>query len=164
MKMRATPQELAIIKHTLRQETVPRVQKRLRALYLFLSGKTCQETAEIIGMTAATVSNINRTYKQSGLGGLPGKSIPGRPSRLSPPQQEQLRHIVLEKLPKEVGLCEKANWTAELIGNYIFREFGYRYSIRGITRMLEHMGIVYIRPHYMMAESINPSPSIRKSR
>jgi len=67
-------------------------------------------------------------------------------------------------LPKEVGYAKKANWTAELIGNYIFREFGYRYSIRGITRMLEHMGIVYIRPHYMMAESINPSPSIRKSR
>ncbi len=164
MKMRATPQELAIIKHALRQETVPRVQKRLRALYLFLSGKTCQETAQIIGMTAATVSNINRTYKQTGLEGIPGKSIPGRPSRLSPDQQEQLKQIVLQTPPKEVGCGEKANWTAELIGNYISREFGYCYSIRGITRMLEHMGIVYIRPNYMLAETMNPASARQNSR
>ncbi|WHH61381.1 winged helix-turn-helix domain-containing protein [Petroclostridium sp. X23] len=42
-----------------------------------------------------------------------------------------------------------------LIGRYIKREYGYNYSIRGITKMLEldRMGLSYTRPPYVLAKA-----------
>jgi Transposase and inactivated derivatives len=152
MKVRATPQELAIIKDAMNKEKMPRVHRRYRALYLFLSGKTCKEVAGLMGITAITVSNINRTYRSAGLAGILDKTIPGRPSRLTQEQRDELKQVILNKLPSEVGFPDKGHWTAEVIGGYVKQAYGYQYSIRGITRMLEHMGIVYIRPNYVLAQ------------
>lgn len=153
MKMRATPQELAIVKDAINREKIPRVQKRYRILYMFLSGKTGKEIADIMGVTAITVSNIHRAYKAEGLAGIQDKSIPGRPPRLIPEQREKLKQTVLHKNPADVDFPNRQHWTAQLIGAYVEREFGYHYSIRGITRMLEHMGIVFIRPNYVLANT-----------
>ncbi|WP_425058558.1 helix-turn-helix domain-containing protein [Sporomusa carbonis] len=50
---------------------------------------------------------------------------------------------------KQVGFAAEFNCTAGLIGKYIKREYGYDYSIRGITGMLERMGLSYTRPTYV---------------
>lgn len=154
MKMRVLPQELAAVKNAMNQEKLPRVHRRYKALYLFLTGKTCKEVGETLGITPITVSNINRAYKKQGLAGMYDKVIPGRPPRLNEEQLADVRRIVLESNPQEMGLGKKDHWTASLIASYIKDNYGYSYSVRGITRMLEQMGIVYIRPHYVLAASV----------
>lgn len=153
MIMRASQEELDSIKAAMNLEKKIRVFKRYQALYLFLSGKTREEVAEIVGISPTTVSNIHTEYKNEGLKGIPDKPVSGRPTRLTKEQQAELRWAILNKTPLEVGFQAEFNWTASLIGKYIKREYGYDYSIRGITRMLNRMGLSYTRPTYVLAKA-----------
>ncbi|WP_374214230.1 helix-turn-helix domain-containing protein, partial [Candidatus Desulfosporosinus nitrosoreducens] len=56
--------------------------KRDHALYLFRSGSSCREVAELIGISKDTVSNLHQTYRNEGLDGIPDKPKSGRPPRL----------------------------------------------------------------------------------
>lgn len=151
--MRASQEELFLIKAAMDSEKKVRVFKRYQALYLFLSGKTCKETAAIVGITKNTVSSLHTLYKNEGLSGIPDKTVPGRPSRLDTAQQAALRAAILDKVPSELGFPAEFNWTAGLVAKYIKREYGYAYSIRGITGMLERMGLSYTRPTYVLAKA-----------
>jgi transposase len=151
--MRASQEELKIIKSAMDAEKNARVFKRYQALYLFLSGKPCREIAEIAGITKDTVSSIHQTYRNEGLAGIPDKPKSGRPSRLNEEQRAVLRNVILSKVPSEVGFPSEFNWTAGLIAKYIRREYGYDYSIRGVTGMLDRMGLSYTRPTYVLAKA-----------
>lgn len=153
MIMRASQEELNSIKAAMDSEKKVRVFKRYQALYLFLSGKTGEEVAKIVGISPNTVSNIHTAYKNEGLKGIPDKPVPGRPSRLNAEQQVELKSVILNKVPSELGFPAEFNWTAGLIGKYIKREYGYDYSIRGITGMLDRMGLSYTRPTYVLAKA-----------
>jgi len=56
-------------------------------------------------------------------------------------------------VPSEVGFPAEFNWTAGLIAKYIKREYGYNYSIRGITGMMSRMGLSYTRTTYVLAKA-----------
>ena len=151
--MRASQEELKTIKSAMDAEKKARVFKRYQALYLFLSGKPCREVAEIAGITKDTVSNIHQTYRHEGLNGIPDKPKSGRPPRLDEEQRASLKKVILSKVPSEVGFPAEFNWTAGLIAKYIKREFGFDYSIRGVTGMLDRMGLSYTRPTYVLAKA-----------
>lgn len=151
--MRASQEELNLIKNAMDSEKNVRVYKRYQALYLFLSGKPREEVAQIVSVSPNTVTNVRRAYKTEGLTGIPDKPVPGRPSRLTEKQQAELKRVILNKVPSEVGFPAEFNWTAGLIGKYIKRECGYDYSIRGITGMLDRMGLSYTRPTYVLAKA-----------
>ena len=84
---------------------------------------------------------------------IPDKPRPGRPQRLNEEQEAVLREVIITKVPSEVGFPADFNWTAGLIAKYIMREFGFSYSIRGITGMLERIGLSYTRPTYVLAKA-----------
>ena len=151
--MRASQEETNAIKSAMDAEKNIRVFKRYQALYLFLSGKSCREVAEIVGITKDTVSNIHQAYKKEGLQGIPDKPITGRPSRLTEKQRLDLKEVILNKVPVDVGFPAEFNWTADLVAKYINREYTYDYSIRGITGMLGRMGLTYTRPTYVLAKA-----------
>lgn len=151
--MRASQEELNLIQVAMNSENKVRVFKRYQALYLSLSGKTREEVANIVGISPNTVSNIYTAYKTEGLKGIPDKPVPGRPSRLTEDQQAEVKSVILNKIPSEVGFPAEFNWTAGLIGKYIKRQYDYDYSIRGITGMLDRMGLSYTRPTYVLAKA-----------
>jgi len=152
MHPKVTQAELAAIKLAMDKEKVARVFKRYQALYLYFSGKTCSEIADIVGITPATVGTLYKIYTSEGLAGVPDKSIPGRPPRLTLEQRTSLKQVILHKLPADIGFPTKYQWTASLIGKYINREYSYSYSIRGITGLLKHMGIYYTHQTYELAK------------
>lgn len=153
MKKRVSQEELDLIKIAMDSEVKIHIYKRYQVLYLFLSGRTCKETAEIMGVTPATVSNIHKAYKREGLAGIPFKVIPGRPSRLNSTQLAELRSVILEKVPSEVGFKAEFNWTAGLVVQYIRHKYGLDYTVSGVTRILERMGLSYTRPTYVLAKA-----------
>ena len=69
--MRASKEELGLVRAAMDTEKKARVFKRYQALYLFLSGKKCIEVAEIVGITKNAVSIIHIKYKTEGLKGIP---------------------------------------------------------------------------------------------
>ena len=153
MIMRVSQEELDLIKAAMESEKKVRVFKRYQSLYLYLSGRKCEEVAGIVGLSKNAVSNIHVTYKAEGLKGIPDKPRSGRPPRLNNDEKMELKAVILEKVPSEADFPAEFNWTAGLIGKYIKREYGYTYSIRGITGILDRMGLSYTRPTYVLAKA-----------
>ena len=153
MNKKSSQEELNRIKTAMDSEKKIYIYKRYQVLYLFLSGRTCKEVAEIVDVTPATVSNIHKAYKQEGLSGIPFKAIPGRPSRLDPNQLAELQTVILEKVPSEVGFTAEFNWTAGLVVEYIRHKYRLDYTVAGVTRILKRMGLSYTRPTYVLAKA-----------
>jgi transposase len=151
--MRVTQEELDKVKAAMDAQKKVKIFKRFQALYLYLSGKTCKEVAKIVGLNKCTVSEINQIYKNEGLAGIPYKPPAGRPPKLTKEQQASIKEIILNKLPVDVGFPAEFNWTAGLIAKYIEREYGFDYTIRGITKMLERLNLSYTRPTYVLAKA-----------
>lgn len=150
---KASQEELNLIKEAMESEKTTRVFRRYQALYLFLSGYKGKEVAKIVGLTLNAVSLIHNLYKKEGLKGIPDKPIPGRPRRLTSEQEAALKSIILNKVPVEVGFPSDFNWTADIIRKYVMREYGYTYSIRGITKILDRLRLSYTRPTYVLAKA-----------
>ncbi|WP_081396520.1 helix-turn-helix domain-containing protein [Paenibacillus peoriae] len=54
-------------------------------------------------------------------------------------------------VPHEVGFLKKYCWALSLIGEYIKREFGHPYSLRGISKMVHRLGLNHTKPTYNLA-------------
>ncbi|MDT2294055.1 winged helix-turn-helix domain-containing protein [Paenibacillus larvae] len=66
-------------------------------------------------------------------------------------QQDRLKQTVAYSVPHEVGFTAKHNWTLELIATYVEREWGHCYSLRGISKVMERLGLNYTKPTYTLA-------------
>ena len=151
--MRVSRAELQRVKSAMNSEKEARYFKRYQSLYLYLSGKKCDEVASIVGLSKISVSRINQVYKKEGLAGIPDKPRGGRPRRLTQQQEAKIKELILNKVPSEVGFPAEFNWTAGLVAKYIKREFGLVYTIRGITGILDRLGLSYTRPTYVLAKA-----------
>ncbi len=154
--IKASPEELRAVEQAMNAEKQTRMYKRYRALYLYLSGKSFAKITELSSLCRASVYRLVQVYRQEGLSGIPDKPRKGRPQRLSKQQEAALRDMILSKVPADVGLTAESNWTAALIGEYIKREYGFNYSIRGITGMLKRLGLTYSHSTYLPAKTGKP--------
>lgn len=150
--MRAAEEELLAVKAAMESEKRSRIKKRYCALYLSLSGRTCNEVVEIVGLCKPMVCRIKRVYAVEGLAGIPDKPRTGRPRSLSPRQENHVREVIRKKNPSEAGFPGEYNWTADLIRKYISREYQVGYTIRGITGLLKRLGFTYIHPTYVFTK------------
>jgi len=161
--MKATQEEINKAKEMMDKEKRVRVYKRYRSLYLSLLGKTCREVAKIVGVTKDTVCDTNKKYKEYGIESLADKPYGGRIKKLSDEQEESLKEVILTKLPVDVGFPAEFNWTAGIIGKYINREYGYNYSIKGVTVVLARLNLSYTRPSYVLAKADESKKEIFKT-
>jgi transposase len=120
--------------------------ERYQAIYLHLKDKTPLEISEIIGRTDRTVIRYMRAYREVGVAGLQMNY-----STRTPEQQEQLKQTIVSSVPHEVGLLSKYSWILYLIGEYIKRQLGPTYSLRGISKMAHRLGLSYTKPTYTLA-------------
>jgi len=151
--MRVSKEELNKVKAAMDAVKETRYFKRYQSVYLYLSGMTCDQVAGIVGFHKSTVSDINQKYIKYGLDGIPDKPRPGRPRRLTEEQESGIKEMVLTKLPYDVGFPAEFNWTAGLVAKYIEREYGYEYTIRGITKVFKRLNLSYTRPTYVLAKA-----------
>ena len=71
-------------------------RRRRRALELRKRGLTQSAVAEQLGCSQSSVSRWADTYQRDGTKGYAPKPIPGRPPKLSPPQQRRLVRLLLQ--------------------------------------------------------------------
>ena len=149
VRRKISVEELAEIKDAMENEKIVRVFKRYKALYLYLSGMIGRNVAKQTGITVNTICNLHKKYQIEGLSGIPDKTIAGRPIRLTLEERNTLKELIVKQHPCDVGVSDDFNWTAGLVAKYIKREYGYAYSIRGITGLLARMGFYYKYPAYV---------------
>lgn len=138
-------------KQAMKREKERRMYERYQAVYLHLKGKSIKEIAESLNRSKETIYSYIRAYEQGGLAALSMKYSPGAPARLTKEQQEQLKETIVHSVPHEVGFTARYNWTLEIIAAYIEREFGHRYSLRGVSKMMQRQGLSYTKPTYTLA-------------
>lgn len=127
--------------------------ERYQAVFLYLDGYGVTEIGRIIGRRRQTIRDYVNAYQQSGLQGLALGHSPGKPKRLSDAQEAALVKVITSKLPSEVGFPARANWTLKLIVKYVEREWEHAYSIRGMSILLERLGLTYTRPTYTLKKT-----------
>jgi transposase len=110
-------------------------ERRKRALDLLGQGKPAREVAEIIGVTIRSVYRWQQHEKSP-----PKKAErdPGRPSRLTEEQIQQLEQELLRGAYAH-GYAEDY-WTLERIGHVIWELFGVRYVPSGVWHVMDRMG------------------------
>ncbi|WP_235533323.1 IS630 family transposase, partial [Paenibacillus sp. Leaf72] len=143
--------ELEKVTIAMKQAKERRMYERYQAIYLHLKGTSMSVIADILNRNRMTVSSYIHTYENGGLAALQLKHSSGAPTRLTKEQQEQLIQTIAYSVPDEVGFTAKHNWTLELISAYVEREWGHRYSLRGISKVMERLGLSYTKPTYTLA-------------
>lgn len=147
-------QQIEELKQAMKQTHKTHMYKRYQAVMLYLTGDYKQEeVAKIVGVTPKTVGTHVASYRNGGLSALTPKSSGGRKPRLSKEQEEELVRIITTSLPCEVGFKNMANWKLSLIVKLTERQWGVTYSIRGMSQMMERLGLSYTRPTYTLAKA-----------
>lgn len=106
-----------------------------------------------MGRSVATIGNYVKAYRQEGLSGLTMGQSPGRPSFLNHEQEEELRQLLIERKPADVGFPAEMNWTSFLVRDWIKRQFDVQYSDRGVRKLLGLLGFSYTMPTYTLAKA-----------
>jgi transposase len=149
--MESNTEALQEVEQRLKREKGRRMFERYQTIRLYLLGNDYKQIATAVGRSEYTVKEYIRTYRKLGLDGMIMKFSTGAPERLTKEQQAQLKQTIIDSLPHEIGFTAKFNWTLDIIGAYINREFGQDYSIRGISKMMHRMGLSYTKPTYTLA-------------
>lgn len=119
-------------------------QRRRRAVQLLKEGKSPSEVACAVKSSTSSVKRWRDAYRASGWEGLRPRSIPGRPSKLSLSQKEELLQV-LTRGPAAAGYKTEL-WTLKRVAETIERRFGVHYSPCHVWTVLVKLGWSCQRP------------------
>jgi transposase len=119
-------------------------RRRQRAIALLKEGRAPVEVARLVGVDRRSVRRWNAAHRIQGVAGLAARPVPGRPSKLTERQREQLEVLLL----RGAGASgfESDLWTCPHVARVIGRRFGIRYHVDHIGRLLRSLGWSPQRP------------------
>lgn len=142
------------VKETYRTEKDARRKERYHAIYLMHEFKSAGKIATLLGRDKSTILSWIKAFNQEGLHGLGRKSPPGRKSRLSKAQMEELKRDILTN-PRELGY-EFSNWEGKSIAFYVHKKFGVQLGVRAVQKLLHKLGFSLQRPRHKLKKA-NPA-------
>lgn len=143
--------EIQAVKSAMKSTKNKRMFERYQTILLHLHGMKYDQIALIVGRSTVTIGSYVKAYRAYGLDGLVLGESPGRPSFLTKEQEGQVRKLLIEKRPADVGFPSEMNWNAPLLRQWILREFSVTYSERGTRKLLHLLGFSFTKPTYTLA-------------
>lgn len=146
-------------------------QRRCRAIAQVKSGQTLSAVARQFSASVSSVHRWWQAYTRAGVRGLRPKPIPGRPSRLSAIQKQQLVTL-LGRGPLRAGYRTDL-WTLPRVARVIRQHFGVRYHPAHVWKLLTGLGWSCQKPERRAVERDEPAiarwtrtawPRIKKRR
>lgn len=114
-------------------------ERRLEGARLLRAGRLSQAAiARRLGVSRAAVCQWAKQLAQGGLRGLRRRKASGRPARLTSAQQQAVRQK-LKRGALAAGFPTE-RWTMGRVQQLIGREFGVRYHVKYINRLLARLG------------------------
>lgn len=141
-KIQVTYNTPAEIKELLNSKKEFKQCYRLCAVYQVSIGKQPRELEDIYNVSFKTINNWVHRFNKYGIDGLLDKEIPGRKSRLTEEQKQEIKEIILNKSPEYFGY-NSATWTGALIINYIKNHYQVIYEKAQIYNILERLGLSF---------------------
>lgn len=126
------------------QDQEPRVAQRFHAIAPSIEGYTTSQISQSLKVHRSSVPLWIESWNHEREVGLLEGHRSGRPSGLTPAQQEQLQDI-LDSGPVAYGL-ETGIWTSPVISQVIAEEFDLHYHPGHVRKILKHLGYSVQRP------------------
>jgi transposase len=133
----------------IRRNKNARYDHKLHAILLVAQGMTCPEVSKIMGDSVRTIENWVKKFETVGLSALEEKHRPGRPSRLTEPQMNQVRQALL-KSPREFGI-EANLWDGKTLSWYLLNDYDIVLEVRQCQRLFRQLGFTYRKPRPLIA-------------
>ena len=141
------------IKRLMRKSKDVVIHRKLQAVLLHMKGFANTKIAEIVEVDRKTVGRYIIQYKCGGIENLVPKKPPGRPRLLDKCQEQEVYIAISNNTPEEVGFDGIKNWTAKIASEWVYRKFGIRYSIGGMTDLFHRLNLSYTRPTYVLEKA-----------
>jgi transposase len=112
-------------------------RRRRRAVALLQQGLSLREVARRVQASVSSVSQWQKAWRQGGEAALTPKPVPGRRCKLTVPQLEQLRQLLLSGA-RAYGFPNEL-WTLKRIAAVIQVEFRVRYHPAHVWQILRRL-------------------------
>ena len=114
--------------------------KRLVAAIAYKQGQSPAEIEETFGISEKNVYMWLDRFEERGLEeALYDEPKPGRPSKLSDEQLEEL-HEILHEQPEEAGYDIQA-WTPKFVQHWLKSQYDVEYTLRHVRRLMDDAGL-----------------------
>jgi transposase len=158
------PQEVSLMSFTLQLSSFTRKQlyrrlkeayasgslklvKRIHALLALAQGQSVSEVADMMSLGEQTVRDYRNQFLLKGMASLVYKSSPGRPSKLTKTQRQQLAEWI-KASPQDSGYTSGC-WNTPMIQDLIWRQFGVLYNPHYLSTLLKNMGFSYQKARFV---------------
>jgi transposase len=158
------PQEVSLMSFTLQLSAFTRKQlyrrlqqayasgslklvKRIHALLALAQSQSVREVAEMLSLGEQTVRDYRNQYLFKGMASLVYEAPPGRPSKLTKTQRQQLAEW-LKASPQDSGYTSGC-WNTPMIQDLIQRQFGVEYHPHYLCTLLKNMGFSYQKARFV---------------
>ncbi len=133
-----------------RYEEAAEAETRTRYQMIVLAqlGHTAPYIACLVLRSEDTVQRVLKRFLTGGLDAVPRRNAPGRERTVTLAWEAELLRVI-ELDPHEVGQ-ETANWTTELLANYLGRHTGVTVSLETVRVYLHAHGYVCKRPTWTL--------------
>jgi transposase len=121
--------------------------KRIHALLALAQGQSVSEVAQMLALGEQTVRDYRNQYLCKGMASLVYTAPPGRPSKLTKTQRQQLAQWI-KASPQDSGYTSGC-WNTPMIQDLIQRHFGVVYHPHYIATLLKNMGFSYQKARFV---------------
>src|SRR6266567_9391621 len=129
-----------------RYEETPNVESRTRYQMILLAQQEYKvpQIARIVRRSQDTVARVLKRFLAGGLDAVPRRTPPGRERRVTAAWEAELLRVI-ELDPHEVGQ-ETANWTTELLAEYLGQQTGIQVTEETVRVYLHAHGYGGLAP------------------
>jgi transposase len=124
---------------------------RLHVVLHVLHGASSYKAAYLYGDSARSVEYWVHRLLSQGLAGLEEGDRPGRPGRLSSPDQQRLRSEI-RRSPRELGYDQNL-WDGLLLSHHLEERYAIPLSVRQCQRLFHKLGFSLQRPRRQAREA-----------
>ena len=159
-----SPKEVSLVSFTLhlraftRKQLYRRLQqayasgslKLVKRIHVFLAlaqGQSVSAVAEMLSLGEQTVRDYRNQYLFKGMASLVYKAPPGRPSKLTKTQRQQLAEWI-KASPQDLGYTSGC-WNTPMVQDLIQRHFGVAYHPHYIATLLTNLGFSYQKARFV---------------
>lgn len=142
---RSAPNRARLLKLYKKEKKV-KLRDRYLALIFMHDFTDCVKVAELLQKSSRTIQTWVNLFNNGGLEALIPKPPPGRPSRLTGEEKEQLKTDVLTD-PRSLGY-EFSNWEGKNVAYHVKKKFGVTLGVRAAQKLLHSLNFTLQRPRY----------------
>jgi transposase len=113
-------------------------RRRRRAIALLQHGMAPGDVARHVGVDRRSVRRWRASHDRAGPAGVDAKPAPGRPPKLDARRRTRLERVLLRGA--EAAGFNTPLWTCPRVATMVRREFGVRYHVDHIGRVLRKLG------------------------